>query len=66
MNGHLQDRSRTDAVDRHAPGLRGLRQAEEVYLDCLSRFGLNSAEAHVARVIWCQLRSRSLGSSPAA
>ncbi|WP_299616024.1 hypothetical protein [Pelagibius sp.] len=43
-----------------------LHEAEADYLDCLARFGLNSAEAHAAQCVWHALRNRAQASRSAA
>ena len=44
---------------KRAPSMeRAVRKAEQDYYDCLARFGTNSAEAHAARTLWCELRSK--------
>ena len=36
-------------------------QAERDYYDCMARFGCDSAEAHVAGIVWRRLRSNEAG-----
>ena len=47
---------------RHGPpatGASSLQQAQRDYYDCLSRYGCDSAEAHVAQILWRKLRSKT-------
>ena len=40
------------------PEAPATRNAEDIYHDCLARFGHNSAEAHVAQIFWRRQRAR--------
>ena len=43
----------------HAKGTASLQQAQRDYYDCMSRYGCDSAEAHVAQILWRKLRSKT-------